>query len=178
MLTISIFIPIWLRPDLRHFSPCQAIFFFRWLLWCVVPMSRLQLRRICVYTHSSQSEFMPVWSVVTRTWNDPQRATTTQQRATTSHNDPTTRHNDPQQATRIQQQPTRRHSEATMIPQRSRTRHNDPTTTPKQPITNRWTIYQLLKHGTSHDDPQRSSHNDPTTSHNDPKMTVSCNFAC
>jgi hypothetical protein len=49
-------------------SPCQAIFFFRWLLLaCVVPMSRLQPRpvwnQMYLCLHSSQSEFMPAcWS--------------------------------------------------------------------------------------------------------------------
>jgi hypothetical protein len=42
------------------YSPCQAIFFFRWLLLaCVVPMSRLQPRPVWnVFLFS----FIPVWS--------------------------------------------------------------------------------------------------------------------
>jgi hypothetical protein len=51
------------------YSPCQAIFFFRWLLLpCVVPMSRLQPRpfwNVFLFTFIpvwNHSEFMQVWS--------------------------------------------------------------------------------------------------------------------
>jgi hypothetical protein len=53
----------------KIYSPCQAIFSFRWLLLaCVVPMSRLQPRpvwNVFVFTFIP-SKFMSVWSQLDR----------------------------------------------------------------------------------------------------------------
>jgi hypothetical protein len=87
-------------------------------------------------------------SVVTKTWNDPQRPTTIHndpQRPTTTPQRPTTTHNDPQR-------PTTTHNDLT-------TTHNDPqrpTTTPQRP----------------HNDPT-TSHDDQKTSHNQPQRSTS-----
>jgi hypothetical protein len=69
-------------------------------------------------------------SVVTKTWNDPQR--------------PTTIHNDPQRPTTTPQRPTTTHND----PQR-------PTTTPQRPHNDPTTSHDDQK--TSHNQPQRST---------------------